>query len=70
MVSVTAVGGGIGVHMPPVSEGGVDATESQISPGREMGTSQKILISLAPEGLVGIPVPSFGLAPFHAHACL
>lgn len=35
-----------------------------------MGTSQKILISLAPEGLMDFLVPSFGLAPFYAHACL
>lgn len=56
--------------MPPASEGGADATEPQISPRREMGASQKILISLAPKGLMGITVPCLGLAPFQAHACL
>lgn len=69
-VSIIAVGEGVGVHVPPASEGGADATESQISPGREMGASQKILISLAPKGLVGIMVSCLGLAPFQAHACL
>ena len=56
--------------MPPASEGGADATESQISPRREMGTSQKILISLAPKDLMGVTVPCLGLAPFHEHTCL
>ena len=69
-VSIIAVGEGVRVHVPPASEGGADATESQISPRREMGTSQKILISLAPKDLMGVTVPCLGLAPFHEHTCL
>lgn len=69
-VSIIAVGEGVRVHVPPASEGGADATESQISPRREMGTSQKILISLAPKDLMGVTVPCLGLAPFHEHTCM
>lgn len=56
--------------MPPVSQGGGDAAESQISPRREMGNSQIAHISSVPKGLMGVRVPRLGLVHFHAYACL
>lgn len=64
-----AVGDGIGVQVPPASEGRGDAAESQMSPRRETGASQKNPHFISPQRPDGYHGASLGLAHFNAHAC-
>ena len=69
-VSMIAVGDGIRVQVPPAPEGRGHAAESQISPRRETGASQKNPHFISPQRPDGYHSASSDLAHFHAHACL